>query len=269
MRVVVRCPAKVNLFLAVGPPAPSGYHPIRTIFQAVGLFDTLTISPAKETSVVSDWTGLPGDSTLHRVLRLAEELVDVPPIRVELEKRIPAESGLGGGSSDAAGLIRGLRRLCAPPLSARDEAMIARAVGADVPFFLVGGRARAVGYGDRIEPLDNPPVRWMAIARPNVGVSTAAAYRALDAIEREWRDFPSEPEARHNDFELVAPAESLALGRRLVELGAKGALLCGSGSAVFGEFEDQRAAERAASEFSTAWVAPTLGWEDSLWMSSS
>lgn len=281
----VRCPAKVNLFLAVGPPDRRNYHPIRTIFQAVGLFDELELVPADRYSLTVEGMVLPESNTLTMALRLVREIIDVPPLAIRLVKRIPAESGLGGGSSDAAGLLRGLRRLVPTPLTPNQERDVAVAVGADVPFFLVGGRAMGEGYGERLTPLPDPPVSWLTVLRPDFGSSTAEAYRALDAVERPWLPFPTgvgpdaDPQAPIvgaaaegwiNDFERVIGCEAIELIERLEAHGADRAMLSGSGSAVFGVFRDRSAAERAADRVVgeasgvQAWVVPTLSRAESL-----
>lgn len=265
----VRCPAKVNTFLAVGPPDPSGYHPLRTVFQAVSLFDTLIVQDQEgDDVIVCDWADLPAENTMTKALRLAREFAPIRGLRIELRKRIPAQSGLGGGSSDAAGLLRALDVLYPGHLDARDKHDIAAAVGADVPFFLVGGRARGEGYGERLAPLPDSAPIWMVLTRPEVGVSTQEAYRRLDAAPREWRAFPEEGCPPFNDFEVVAPPECHAAKRRLVELGAQAACLCGSGSAVYGEFASEEESARAAAAVGTrAWVVRTLGRAESVGVS--
>ncbi len=272
MTWLARCPAKINLFLSVGPPDVTGYHPLRTIFQAVGLFDELRMTlDVAQTEIVCDWPGLPQQNTLQKVLALSVEYTDLPPMRLELVKRIPAESGLGGGSSDAAGLIRLLARALPDRFRPEDLAAIARAVGADVPFFLVGGRARAEGYGERLTPLPDPARSWVLIARPTLGCSTPEMYRKLDETERPWREFPPEDETvpLYNDFERVAPCACLELTERLQIHGARGALLSGSGSAVFGLFDSEATAmhtrDRLEDEQEVrCWIVPTLTRQESV-----
>lgn len=242
MRIL--CPAKVNLFLAVGPRDRRGYHPLRTIFQAVDLCDVLTIQESEEPSVTCDWADLPTDNTLTKTLRLLYEVATLPPLDIRLEKRIPAQSGLGGGSSDAAGLLRAAKKI-QPPLPDAQLHDIALAVGADVPFFLLGGRARGEGYGERLSPIEAYAPEWLVIAQPDVTCSTADAYARLDELSFEWRDFPTSSEL-YNDFERVAPGECLELIGRLKHLGARDAALTGSGSAVFGLYPNQHDAEQAA-----------------------
>lgn len=275
MRFRVWCPAKINTFLSVGPPDASGYHPIRTEFQAVGWFDVLEIEPAETFQVDCDWEGLPAENTLTRAARLAQEIVNVPKMRVKLIKQIPEQAGLGGGSSDAGGLLRAIARSVGSSLD-QHFMDIASSVGKDVPFFLVGGRARGEGYGDRLTPLPDLPQRWCVLAQPAERVSTVDAYRQLDAAPRLWRDWPGDSaDEVYNDFERVAPCACGELIERLRVHGAVRAGLSGSGSAVFGFFEDQLSAERGLERLKAEWpnlwaaVAPTLSREESMRMEVS
>lgn len=263
--LVARCPAKVNLRLRVGEPDATGYHPVETTLQAVGLCDWLRVELGGQ-DVTSDWTALPEDNTLSRVLRYVAETVDVPPIGVRLTKCIPPQSGLGGGSSDAAGLIRCLGALLGDAFPDSVRADVAAAIGVDVPFFLVGGLASAEHYGERVHPLPDPPRRWLTIVQPDVGVSSAEAYARLDAARA--------PVEGENDFLAVAPPECAELVLRLRACGAELASLSGSGSAVFGVFADAETAARARATVCgetklRGWIAPTLDRAESLWMWSS
>ncbi|MGV3617797.1 MAG: 4-(cytidine 5'-diphospho)-2-C-methyl-D-erythritol kinase [Fimbriimonas sp.] len=267
--LTVRCPAKVNLFLAVGPPDARGYHPLRTVFQAIGLYDTMEFGPGQGAHEVTfEGVDVPATNTVTRALRMLSEIVAIPPLRIHVRKGIPAESGLGGGSSDAAAVIRAVQRIARVTVPEGELAGIALSVGADVPFFLVGGRARAEGYGERLAPMPDAPREWLAIARPEVGCATGPAFARLDAMSYPWREFPTGDEL-YNDFERVAPCESLDLIERLQRHGARDAALSGSGSAVFGRFSEQADAERAAEALrrervGSVWVAPTLTRAESL-----
>jgi len=240
------CQAKLNLFLAVGPPDASGYHPLRSVFQSISLADRLKLETGVAASefLCNDPT-VPKENTLTKALRLFREYTEVPDVRITLDKRIPAQSGLGGGSSDAGRLIAILHEITGRRLSEREHREIAGAVGSDVPFFLVGGRAQIEGYGERVTPLDDPdPLPWYVVVRPPFGCSTPEMYRALDQYERPFLDFGYMPAV--NDFESVAPWGCLQLKAALLAQGAVEALLSGSGSAVFGRFDDERAAHSAA-----------------------
>lgn len=272
MKLTVKCPAKINTFLAVGPVDSRRYHPIRTIFQAVDLSDTLTVEYTTEpSSITCSWEGLPAENTVSKALRFLREAAVLPEFKIHIDKAVPAESGLGGGSSDAAGLIRAIMRWIPEALPGHTAQEIAFAVGADVPFFLVGGSAKGEGYGELLTPLPDVPVQHLVIARPNVGVSTAAAYAKLDEKPREFADFPTD-DRLYNDFERAAPCECLDLIERLLSIGASQAGLSGSGSAVFGFFETREDAESAADRLKSEgvpFVVPTrtLTRKESLWIS--
>lgn len=265
------CPAKVNPFLAVGPVDSRGYHPLRTIFQAISLFDEVTVETCSEAdaAITSDWPDLPERNTLRKTLEFASEYAQLPPLRIHLTKRIPSEAGLGGGSSDAAGLLRLLPKLSLGRLSPELLADIALAVGADVPFFLVGGRARAEGYGEKLTPLPDLAERqWLVVLKPNVGCATGEAYARLDERPYPWRDFP-EGDELYNDFERVMPCDCDDWQERLLTHGARDVLLAGSGSSIFGRFEGESPAEQAAERLRAegarhVWVCHTLTRSESL-----
>lgn len=271
MTLKVICPAKVNLFLSVGDKDETGYHPIRTIFQTVSLADELEIGTSSKDSFECDAAFVPEENTVTKAWRLSREYVDLPRLAIKLQKRIPAQSGLAGGSSDAAGLLAALVKLTGGALSYENALEVAAAVGSDVPFFLKGGKARATGYGEKLESLEDPATQWLVIAMPEKGVSTIEAYRRLDAHPRELRDFPSHCRDSTNDFELVAPQDSLHLILQLKNSGAEFARLSGSGSAVFGFFDCRATAERVAAEMQSStvrtWSCRTVSSKEIPWMS--
>ena len=249
--MVIQCPAKLNLFLSVGLKDRRGYHPIRSILQAISLYDELHIERADQLSFSCDDPTVPEDNTVVRAARLMMEVADFPPVAVRLIKRIPSEAGLGGGSSDAAGIIRAAKLLMSAVLPDYEKKAIAKSIGADVSFFLTGGRAIAEGYGEKLTPMPSPnPFEWYVIAQPVDRCSTKSAYDRLDETDYEWREFPSE-DILHNDFERVAPCSSLQLIERILVNGAKDAGLTGSGSAVFGRFATESEAIFAESTLRT------------------
>ena len=262
MSLILQCPAKLNLFLSVGKKDHRGYHPIRSVFQAISLFDELHVVRNDTLTFECDDLGVPEDNTVVRAARLMMEVADFPPVAIKLIKRIPSEAGLGGGSSDAAGIIRASRSLMSAALPDYERKAIAKSIGADVSFFLLGGRARVEGYGEKLTPVSSPdPVEWYVVAQPADRCNTKTAYDRLDEMDYEWRDFPTE-DILYNDFERVAPCGSLELIERLLVNGAKDAGLTGSGSAVFGRFttEDQArsAEEKLKSEAPFVAVAHSL-----------
>ena len=264
----VPCPAKLNLFLSVGPADHRGYHPLRTIFQAVSLFDELLVEHSDRDEVICSDPAVPADNTVSRTLRLLAEVVELPRLKVTLNKNIPSQAGLGGGSSDAAGLIRAAKVLSRHGLPHAEMFGLAQTIGADVPFFLVGGRAKAEGYGERLQELADEMNEWFVLAKPPVGCDTKASFQKLDEKSYSWREFP-DPLELYNDFERVAPCECIELIERLQVHGATGAGLTGSGSAVFGKFPDEREARKAAEiaeqeSSARVWVVRSLTRAESL-----
>ena len=270
MRVQVPCCAKINTFLSVGRVDAYGYHPLRTVFQSVGLFDELELEaemgmPSAGWSLKVVGQDLPEENTLSKTLRFLNEVAQVPHLEITLRKAIPSQSGLGGGSSDAAGLIRGVQPFLPAPLSRETQLDIAAAVGADVPYFLVGGRAVGEGYGERLTLLPDLEPRWVLIAHPEIACSTKEMYGKLDDISYDWKEL--DIEATYNDFERVAPCECLELIERLQSLGATSSGLTGSGSAVFGFFDSLESGLGAKEQLGEgAWLVRTLSREESLGM---
>jgi len=267
--VILRAPAKINLTLRVGPRLESGYHDVRTVMQTVSLFDTLTITPRRGPFALQTRTpGVPADQT-NLVWRAAELLwrsagrEGAPrDAHVRLAKEIPAAAGLGGGSSDAAAALAGLNRVWDLRRSARDLMELAAALGADVPYFLVGGSALGAGRGDELYPLEDVAGFGVLIIKPSFGVSTADAYRWCDEDRAAGGGAPvalparrpldlgwaSGPLALVNDLEEPVARRHREI-REMVDAcyreGAAAAAMTGSGSAVFGLFSEA-AASRAA-----------------------
>ncbi|MDH3627497.1 MAG: 4-(cytidine 5'-diphospho)-2-C-methyl-D-erythritol kinase [Acidobacteriota bacterium] len=268
--LVVRCPAKVNLWLRVLDRRADGYHTLDTLFQAIELWDRIEAETADNDAppltLTTDHPELPVDGS-NLVARAVEALRRrfpdaARPVRMRLLKRIPLQGGLGGGSSNAAGALRLLTRLW--NLSVEEPVLheVARELGADVPFFLVGGAARGRGRGDRIEAVAAAPRRWLVLGLPPFGVPTAEAFDALSGLLTLPEIGDSFPDLRGGKWPLVKDLSALVndleqpvfsrwpdLGVFCDELrrhGAQHAMLSGSGSTVFGLFDEGPAAKRAA-----------------------
>jgi 4-diphosphocytidyl-2-C-methyl-D-erythritol kinase len=265
-RVVGRAHAKVNLDLRVLGSRPDGYHELRTVFQTIDLFDTLTAQEKPGPFVIKCRTpGVPLDEK-NLVWRAAAALWkalgragDPGDTVITLEKAIPMQAGLGGGSADAAAALQVLARLWGgAPVSLLRE--VAAGVGSDAPFFLSGGTALGLGRGEEIYPLVDLPRHWIVIVRPPFGVSTVEAYAWYDedraAGVREPRGelqilpvpWPSRAAQMVNDLEppvVRRHPEISAIKTALREAGAVAAAMSGSGSAVFGLFRTRPAAARA------------------------
>lgn len=265
----VSCPAKINLFLAVGPKDAIGYHPLRTIFQAIDLQDTVQIDLAADsTSVEFVGQEVPERNTVSKAIRLMAEFTDLTKMGIHITKRIPQMAGLGGGSANAAAVIRAVRHLIPERFSERDAFAVAEAVGADVPFFLVGGKARGEGYGEKLTPLPDPkPAKWVLVVKPPYSYSTPEMFAKLDAVSYHFEEFP-EIEKQHNDFERVICHGNDVI-ERISRFGGSKAGMSGSGSAMFGLFDSEAEAKTAesyvqAEDLGTTWVVKMLSREESL-----
>lgn len=260
-RVKVRAAAKINLSLGVGAARADGYHQVRTVLQAIDLHDTLTFTCRRGPfAIACDDPAVPVDSR-NLIWKAAFELAriterpDVDGVEVRVQKRVPMEAGLGGGSADAAATLRALSVLWGLNLDAAALASVARLLGADVPFFLMGGAAFGSGRGDDLLPLADVAPFHVVIAKPDRGVQTAAAYQWFDedggmpAASRALAAWPEALLSVRNDLEPPVTRrrpEVAELVARLEEAGADAAAMSGSGSAVFGLFGTSAKAVRAA-----------------------
>lgn len=276
--ILIHCPAKINLYLSVGPADSTGYHPVETILQTVGLFDTLhaQTSTTGEHHIEFSDKSIGPDSTVHKAIQaLSESGLELPPLKISIQKHIPHQSGLGGGSSNAAAIIRIAQFLFQDRSPQQNWDQIAAKVGVDAPFFLYGGQARGTNYGEKLEELPDPEPFIVVLAKPTIGSETAATYAKLDQQKLELKPFSGTDSYGYNDFERVAPCESLDLIERLQALGASKAALTGSGSAVYGIFDqrdheaDQAATKLRAEGLEFAVAVPSLPRKDSLWTLSS
>jgi 4-diphosphocytidyl-2-C-methyl-D-erythritol kinase len=283
--------AKINLDLRVLGKRPDGYHELRTTFQSIALADTLTFTrSAGPFRIVCDDPACPTDErnlvwrAAALVWKAARRRGKPRGVTARIVKRVPMQSGLGGGSSDAAAALRALARLWRVHITPDELRRLASAVGADVPYFLVGGTALGFGRGDVLVPLDDIARTWVLLVVPGFGVSTRDAFgwwdhehvgqerqegqERRDGQERRERQDEKGVTARRlhiaNDLEAVVATRHpivRRLTRALRRAGASHASLSGSGSAVFGLFASRAAAERAAAAFSghRVVVTRTLG----------
>lgn len=252
--VIVRCPAKLNLFLEVVRRRPDGFHELDTVMQAIDLFDDLAITPREEPMLSLECSdpSLPADGR-NLVLRAAEALRARTGFRggahFALTKRIPPQAGLGGGSSDAAGALVGLNQAWGLGLSREELREVAAGVGSDVAFFLYGGTARCTGRGEVVEPVPARAPCCFVLVCPPFGVSTAAAYgRVRLTSERARASMLLESLAqgsvagvgkglfnRLEDAAFELQPELRGLKARVAGIGLfAGTCMTGSGSGLFG-----------------------------------
>jgi len=258
--------AKLNLGLRILYKRPDGYHELRTVFQTISLADIIDVTFRRSRSTRIEITGAP-EIPDNLITRAADLVLDVLGIQAHisfsLKKHIPCGAGLGGGSSDAAAVLLSL-----PALAGRNVPMerlneLAAQLGSDVPFFLYGGTALGLGRGEELYPLpDRGGVRALLVA-PNIHSSTAEAYRDLSprltSIPLQNKLFSFQQEvwlqgegAAVNDFEegvFSRHPELLRIRDWLRRFGANPAAMTGSGSAIFGVFEDSAKLARARKSF--------------------
>lgn len=242
--------AKINLGLNVVARREDGYHDIETIFYPIPLQDALEVQEASKSNFRQAGNALdcaPSDNLVLRALALLEADFKLPPLDIYLYKHIPSGAGLGGGSSDAAFMMRLINEKFELGLSNEELQRRLATLGADCPFFVENRPAFATGIGDQLTPIDLDLSGWhLVLVKPDVHVSTKEAYASvtpqepllpLDVIARrpvsEWQSL------MHNDFEQSVFAlhpEIAAIKDRLIDLGATYAAMSGSGSAVYGLF---------------------------------
>lgn len=287
--ITIRSFAKINLTLDVLETREDGYHNIESVMQSIGLHDVITIKIGGRKGIRLETTDpeIPtGEKNLayKAAALMLDRLEKKTGVSMLIEKRIPAEAGLGGGSSNAAAVIRCLDRLLSPKLPAEEKMKVAAEVGSDVPFFLVGGTASVMGRGETVQPLPDIPEWFLVIAKPRFGVSTQWAYKRFDELRigeqtaRSWRmldciqnqKWEELPQLLYNDLEIPAIEQYPDIVRiktDLTDTGAHASLMCGSGSAVYGLYPSLMEASRAAEELqgrgSDIYITSTITRENS------
>ncbi|MFZ3073199.1 MAG: 4-(cytidine 5'-diphospho)-2-C-methyl-D-erythritol kinase [Thermodesulfobacteriota bacterium] len=262
-KIDILCPAKVNLFLKVMGKRDDGYHEIISLMQPVELFDEiiLTVSDGDGITLKCDTASIPsGQENLAwkaADLFLRETAIK-RAVSIVLKKRIPSGGGLGGGSSDAAGVLMGLNEILGAGLNEERLKLIASLLGSDVPFFILKGPAFAYGRGEILERATLPLLYYVLI-NPGIHISTAWAYGNLSLTKKTKDNILIVSKGLVESKEKIAgllenDLEGAVIGEYpviavlkglLLDCGAKGALMSGSGSTVFGLFFEEREAEEA------------------------
>jgi 4-diphosphocytidyl-2-C-methyl-D-erythritol kinase len=269
MPLVLLAPAKINVTLEILARRDDGYHTLRSVMLPLALYDRIELERSSAPRFESSDPELAEKNLVALALAgcgLAQRFA------VKLDKRIPVGGGLGGGSSDAAAIVRAAMNGELGPRDERDWLAVARALGSDVPFFLAGTGALVEGAGERVTPIGSLPPWWAVVARPHAGVPTGEAYRrldearasggspsrsrtssaslaAVDALQR--RDFPALCDALCNDFHDLILAAYPAVAQTAAALrdaGAPQVLLSGSGSCLFALFESEAPARRVGEQ---------------------
>lgn len=258
----IQANAKINLFLDIESKRDDGYHNISSLMQSIDLADTLSVSyePSAEKIIVItvDDPSIPADEK-NIVYKAADRLTDSGIVRIHIEKRIPSPAGLAGGSADAAAVIFALKSFGCINRTDDEILKIAAAIGADVPFCLVGGTKKISGIGDVIEDMPALPEMNLAVAVRGEGVSTPEAYKLLDCRYNDFVGYTPRPfdfEAPcvnniYNVFEEVVLEmrdEARSLKDEMLHLGAVTAIMSGSGPSIVGIFDSYADACAAAEK---------------------
>lgn len=260
MEITVNAPAKINLYLNILNKRDDGYHNVEMIMQSVSLFDKVTISMAlhPHISLTSNYKfpGVIQKNTAYIAAKAFFEYTHINNcgINIHIEKKIPTCAGLAGGSADAAAVLVALNDLFSCNLSKCDLALLGKNVGADVPFCLVGGTMLATGIGTSLLPLLNIPDCYIIIVKPNTFVSTKDAYKLADELPFNKKesvnkiisaiykhDIHTISKFLYNRFEeVMSLRENDRIKCLLKEHGAINSCMTGTGSAVFGIFDDEK-----------------------------
>ncbi len=279
MQVTVHAPAKINLTLDIVGVRKDGYHLLESVFQAVSVYDTVTAQKAEDITLDAPGCDCPVEkNTAYKAAVAFFAATGISGgVHLTVEKRIPQQAGMGGGSADAAGVLWALNRLYEANLTAEQLCEIGLTIGADVPFCVMGGTAFVTGIGEGLQSLPALPDCYIVIAQPQEGISTKEAYAAVDNAEIHARpdntpaiaalnagDLPSVCAQAVNVFEVATKLEGVADIRRRMEAYAP---LCsqmtGRGSCVFAIFEDENAAnacvEELKKDYPTAFMCQPCG----------
>jgi 4-diphosphocytidyl-2-C-methyl-D-erythritol kinase len=259
--LTLKAPAKINWSLNVTGKRDDGYHNIESFMQCISLSDTLTFEHSDDIAIETEAQISLKQNLVYRAAKLLKKKTSTRyGANIGLLKRIPLEAGLGGGSSDAATTLRGLNTLWGLGLESKDLSEIGIEIGSDVPFFINGGAAFVKGRGDLVEMKDVSAEHHLVLVKPPFGVSAGWAYSNLekgnsDIVGAEdmikalnSRDFKLLGKLMKNDLEAPVLNEHSALGEiknALIKSGAQAALMSGSGSTVFGVYEDHKTALKA------------------------
>ncbi|MDQ3647234.1 MAG: 4-(cytidine 5'-diphospho)-2-C-methyl-D-erythritol kinase [Actinomycetota bacterium] len=265
-------PAKVNLVLHVGRRREDGLHQLCSLFAPLELADELSLAPGEGPGDEVVCPGVEGRNLAEQALEAFRTRAPLPSLRIEIKKRIPVAGGLGGGSADAAAVLRAANTLAGKPLELDELHDIGAGLGADVPSQLHPTPALVTGAGERVEPVELPPL-WLVLVPSDEGLSTAEVYVEFDRLGggREkldpgtlralaGADAGRLAKAAQNDLEVPALSLRPDLEQGLSDLRRQAALaagLSGSGPTAFGLFDGRKAAERAAGALPGALLTRT------------
>lgn len=275
---VLAANAKINLSLDVVGRRPDGYHLLEMVMQSVSLHDQVTLRKNKDgiLRITCSEPGIPCDerNIAYKSARLFFDHCGLPyGVDIHLQKRIPSQAGLGGGSADGAAVFVGLNQLFAQSLSVEELCQLGVQVGADIPFCIQGGTQLCKGIGEELSPLAPLPDCAIVLCKPDINVSTGEAYGRIDSgniLQRpdtnalcsalEHNDLKGVAQRLCNVFSSAIPLEPVAeIEQRMKEFGALGACMSGSGSAVYGLFSHSIGAVRCASALKERFSSVAIG----------
>ena len=279
MRTTVRAAAKINLFLDITGKRSDGYHIVNMVMQSVSLYDEVTVTIEKgdgEINVSCTDESIPCDetNTAYQAVKAFFEYAQIKTknVWVKIKKRIPSQAGMAGGSTDAAAVLVALNEMLDTGFSQDELAEIAENIGADVPFCIYGGTMTASGIGTILTPLPEMPECYIVVVKPDIKISTKEAYEKSDSMGYEQcrsvesmadaicrGDIKAVGKALYNKFEEVVEVPEIDVIKQCMkDYGAEGALMTGSGSAIFGIFEEKSDADDCMNElerhFENVWL---------------
>lgn len=264
-RYTIKAYAKINLGLDVIGKLPNGYHLVKMIMQSVGIYDEITLDRAQaDITVTTDSGELPTDENnlIYKAARLMIDTYHIPEgVKIHLSKNIPIAAGMAGGSSDAAATMKGMNELFQLGISTEELMKISVAIGADVPYCILGGTALAEGIGEKLTALPPAPSCYVLVAKPDINVSTKYVYEHLDACEAfDHPDIDGIVAAiKNNNLQGIINRLGNVLETVTVQAhpiiteikdqmnayGASGSLMSGSGPTVFGIYTNETTARNA------------------------
>lgn len=264
--IVLKSYGKINLGLDVLRRREDGYHEVRMIMQTVGLYDVLTMKKRKDDKIemTCNLSFLPTDerNLVYKAVKLIKDKYHIKDgVEINLSKRIPVAAGMAGGSSNCAAALKGMNQLFDLGLSIDELCEIGVTLGADVPYCIWGGTALSEGIGEKLSRVDAMPDCYILIAKPGISVSTAFVYKNLDLLALskhpdidgmleclKEKDLTGICNRLENVLETVTIKEYPIIEKvkkHLMDQGAKGALMSGSGPTIFAIFEDKKTADDA------------------------
>lgn len=259
-----KAPAKINLSLDVLDKRPDGYHNVEMVMTTIDLADRIELYALEEDQIkVSLWSRYVPNDERNLAYKAADALKKAygitKGVHIRIEKNIPVSAGLGGGSTDAAAVLRGLNRMWSLEIPEDELASLGATIGSDIPFCIYGKTAMVTGRGERIEPLPTPPPCWVVLAKPDIGVSSRTIFQQLELDQLTHPNTARLMDALHthnfselcqsigNVLEHVTLALHPEVGRikdKMCDAGANGVLMSGSGPTVYGLVEHESKAQR-------------------------